>query len=96
MKKDIHPQYYLDAKIKCACGAIFEVGATKPMIEVEVCSQCHPFFTGKDKLIDAAGRVDKYQAKVARSKQLKSLKPITKKEKNQTRVKEAKKNNTKK
>lgn len=96
MRKDTHPQYYPDAKIKCACGAVFELGATKPLIEIEVCSQCHPFFTGKDKLIDAAGRVDKYKAKVAKSKELKLSKPRTKKEKNQIRVKEEKKKSVKK
>ncbi|MCX6702277.1 MAG: 50S ribosomal protein L31 [Candidatus Wolfebacteria bacterium] len=47
MKKDIHPQYYPKAKISCACGTVFTVGATRPEIKVEICSACHPFYTGK-------------------------------------------------
>ena len=94
--KDIHPKYYSDAKVKCACGAVFTVGATKPKIEVEVCSQCHPFFTGKDKLIDVAGRVEKFQAKIAKSKQMKSSKTQTKKQKNQARTKKTQEKKSKK
>ncbi|PIR70114.1 MAG: 50S ribosomal protein L31 [Candidatus Niyogibacteria bacterium CG10_big_fil_rev_8_21_14_0_10_42_19] len=63
MKKEIHPQYFADAVIKCACGAVYKAGATKQEISVEICSKCHPFFTGKEKLIDAAGRVEKFRAK---------------------------------
>ena len=61
MKKDIHPKYYSDAKAKCACGATFIVGSTKPEIQIEICSHCHPFYTGKGKLIDTAGRVEKFK-----------------------------------
>jgi len=75
MKKDIHPQYYPNAKVRCACGATFTVGSTKPEIQVEICSQCHPFYTGKEKLIDTAGRVEKFKARKERA--LKS--PIRKK-----------------
>jgi len=63
MKKDIHPKYYPDAKTKCACGKTFKIGSTKPEIEVEICSHCHPFYTGKEKLIDIAGRVEKFKAR---------------------------------
>jgi len=63
MKKDIHPKYYSKAKVKCACGNTFFVGSTKPEIETEICSQCHPFYTGKQKLIDSGGRVDKFRQK---------------------------------
>lgn len=63
MKSDIHPTYYPKAKVHCACGAHFEVGSTKPEINVEICSQCHPFFTGKEKLIDTAGKVEKFKAR---------------------------------
>ncbi len=52
MKKDIHPQYFPKAKVKCGCGNEFSIGSTKKEIEVEICSACHPFFTGKEKLID--------------------------------------------
>jgi len=64
MKKNIHPQYYPNAKIECACGNTFEIGSTKPKIEVEICSACHPFYTGKEKLIDTAGRVEKFRRKM--------------------------------
>ena len=67
MKKDIHPQYYPDAKVKCACGNNFTVGSTKPEINVEICYQCHPFYTGKEKLIDTAGKVEKFKARRARA-----------------------------
>jgi len=67
MKKDIHPQYYPNAKVRCACGATFTIGSTKPEIQVEICSQCHPFYTGKEKLIDTAGRVEKFKARKERA-----------------------------
>jgi len=60
MKKDIHPQYEL-AIVRCACGAEVETRTTRPGINVEICSQCHPFFTGKQKLVDTAGRVDRFR-----------------------------------
>jgi len=63
MKKDIHPTYYPKAKVRCACGAKFEIGSTKPELSVDICSKCHPFFTGKEKLIDTAGRVEKFKAR---------------------------------
>ena len=64
MKKDIHPKYYDKAEVTCACGNQFFVGSTKPKIHVEICSLCHPFYTGADKFIDKAGRVDKFKAKI--------------------------------
>lgn len=66
MKKESHPQYYPDAKIRCGCGAVFTAGATRPEIKIEICSKCHPFFTGKEELVDIAGRVEKF--KVRKSK----------------------------
>ncbi len=66
MKADIHPEY-ADARIICACGSIIETRSTKPEIHVEICSSCHPFFTGKQKLIDTAGRVEKFRAKYGRA-----------------------------
>ena len=62
MKNKIHPQYKV-IKVTCACGAEFYTRSTKPGIKVEICSQCHPFFTGKQKFIDTAGRVEKFQKK---------------------------------
>jgi len=63
MKKDIHPKYYDNAHVKCACGNEFTVGSTKKLIEVEVCSECHPFYTGKEKILDKGGRVQKFKDK---------------------------------
>ncbi len=62
MKKDIHPKYG-KANVRCACGNTFETGSTKEEIHVEICSNCHPFYTGKQKLIDSGGRVDKFKKK---------------------------------
>lgn len=62
MKKDIHPKYG-KANVRCACGNTFETGSTKKEIHVEICSACHPFYTGKQKLIDSGGRVDKFKKK---------------------------------
>jgi large subunit ribosomal protein L31 len=64
MKKDIHPNY-VKAKVRCACGQEFFTGSTKETIRVEICSKCHPFFTGKQKLIDTAGRVERFRRKYA-------------------------------
>ncbi len=65
MKKEIHPQYFENAKITCACGNIFTLGSTRESIEVEICSNCHPFYTGNDKVLDTAGRVEKFKTKRA-------------------------------
>lgn len=67
MKKDIHPQYFPEAKATCACGAIFAVGSTKQEFHIEICSNCHPFYTGADKIVDTAGRVERFKAKTAKS-----------------------------
>jgi len=64
MKSKIHPTYHENAKVVCACGNEFTVGATKEELRVELCSNCHPFFTGKQKLVDTARRVDKFQKRV--------------------------------
>ena len=64
MKSDIHPAY-AETSIKCACGSTLEVGSTKEDISVEICSQCHPFFTGKQKLVDTAGRIERFRKKYA-------------------------------
>lgn len=68
MKKDIHPEFHTEATATCACGATFSVGSTKEKLEVEVCSQCHPFYTGQEKTIDTAGRVEKFKARRAAAK----------------------------
>jgi large subunit ribosomal protein L31 len=64
MKKDLHPDY-IESVIKCACGNEIKTRSTKDQIAVEICSQCHPFFTGKQKLVDTAGRVEKFKRKYA-------------------------------
>ena len=62
MKEAIHPKYHV-ASVSCACGNTFESGSVKQTLRVEICSACHPFFTGKQKFIDAGGRVDKFKKK---------------------------------
>ncbi|MDD5605907.1 MAG: 50S ribosomal protein L31 [Patescibacteria group bacterium] len=68
MKKDIHPQYFEKAKITCACGNVIEVGSTLESSKVDICSACHPFYTGREKMLDKAGRVEKFKAKVEKAK----------------------------
>ena len=63
MKKDIHPKYFKEAKVICACGNSFTVGATQPEIRVEICAKCHPFYTGEEKLLDTAGRVERFETR---------------------------------
>lgn len=62
MKKDIHPKYE-ETQIKCACGNIIETRSTVKDLQIEICSSCHPFFTGKEKLVDTAGRVERFNKK---------------------------------
>lgn len=61
MKKDIHPKYYNNAAITCSCKAVFKIGSTQEKMEIEICSQCHPFYTGKKKVLDITGRVDRFK-----------------------------------
>ncbi len=68
MKADIHPTYFPQAEAVCACGARYVVGSTKEKIEVEICSACHPFYTGQDKVIDSTGRVDRFKKRAAAKK----------------------------
>ncbi len=70
MKKDIHPKYYPNATVRCACGNTFTVGSTKESLEVEICSKCHPFYTGKEKIVDAMGRVEKFRKRMAKKAEL--------------------------
>jgi len=67
MKENIHPKYYEKAKVTCACGNTFTIGSTKPEIQIEICGHCHPFYTGKEKLIDIAGKVEKFKARRAKA-----------------------------
>ena len=68
MKKDIHPKYYPNARVQCACGNSFSVGSTKEYIETEICFKCHPFYTGKEKIVDTMGRVEKFKKRLAKKK----------------------------
>ena len=61
MKEKIHPTYYSDAKVVCSCGNSFTTGATKQLLKVEVCSKCHPFFTGEQRIVDTAGRIERFK-----------------------------------
>ena len=83
MKTEIHPQYFPKAHVKCACGNTFTVGAAKEFIETEVCAQCHPFYTKKEKMMDTLGQVQKFKDRLSK----KSETPKKKKE----RVKKDKK-----
>ena len=74
MKAKIHPQYYNDCVVTCACGNSFTTGSTKPEIRVEICSACHPFFTGKMKFVDTLGRVEKFQKQMSQAKTHRYLK----------------------
>ena len=59
MKAAIHPQYYPEAQVVCSCGETYTTGATKPMLRIEICSKCHPFFTGEQRIVDTEGRVER-------------------------------------
>lgn len=74
MKKDIHPVYYKDAKVQCACGNSFTTGSTKEYLDTEICSKCHPFYTGKEKAFDTVGQVQKFRKRLDK-------KQVTKKKK---------------
>lgn len=78
MKKDIHPEYFPEAKVSCACGAKFTVGSTKPELTVEICGYCHPFYTGTEKVMDTAGRVERFKAKLAKKTAPRAKKAVRK------------------
>ncbi len=68
MQKAIHPKYITDCKVTCTCGNKFTTGSTVKNIDIEICSKCHPFFTGQQKFVDSKGRIDKFIEKVEKSK----------------------------
>ncbi|OHA59626.1 MAG: 50S ribosomal protein L31 [Candidatus Vogelbacteria bacterium RIFOXYD1_FULL_46_19] len=80
MQKDIHPQYYPEATVTCSCGQVLTVGSTQEKINVEICSACHPFFTGNEKVVDTAGRVEKFKTRA------KKAEPTTKTKKKAKKV----------
>jgi len=67
MKIGIHPQYYPNAKVKCACGNTWTTGSTMPEINTSICSQCHPFYTGTEKILDTRGRVEKFKKRLEKT-----------------------------
>lgn len=74
MKKNTHPTYYKNAIVHCSCGNVFKIPSTKPEMHVEICSACHPFYTGQEKIVDTAGRVEKFKKKLAKKEELKGKK----------------------
>ena len=81
MKSEIHPEYFGQAQVTCVCGNKFKVGSTKKELNVEICSDCHPFYTGQEKVLDTAGRVEKFRAKKAAATGPKKPKKLKTKEK---------------
>ncbi len=75
MKQGIHPKYYNKASVRCSCGNTFTVGSTKEFIETEICSQCHPFYTKKEKVLDTLGRVQKFKERASKKKVITKKKP---------------------
>ena len=76
MKKTIHPKYTPDAKIACACGTVYTIGSTSPEIQTELCAACHPFYTGKQKILDTARRVEKFQERLTQKTTVSSGKKV--------------------
>jgi large subunit ribosomal protein L31 len=70
MKEKIHPKYFTDATVTCSCGNNFTTGSTRQTLKVELCNKCHPFFTGEQKIIDTAGRVERFNKKYKREKKV--------------------------
>lgn len=77
MKEKIHPEYY-EATVTCACGNKFKTGSTKKQMTVDICANCHPFFTGTQKIMDAEGRIQKFERRYAKKAEAPAAKPATK------------------
>lgn len=90
MKATIHPTYYTDTKVTCSCGNIFTTGSTKQSIIVEVCSKCHPFYTGEQRFMDVKGRVDTFQKKQEKAKLYRANASTKKSKKDQKEEKKVK------
>ncbi len=80
MKKDIHPKYY-ETKVTCGCGNKFTVGSTVEVLQIEICNACHPFYTGTSKLIDTAGRVDRFKARLGKKSDVEETPKVKKQDK---------------
>jgi len=77
MKKDIHPQYYPQAKVVCACGNTWITGSTQEVIHTDVCSACHPFFTGEQRIVDTEGHVERFMRRLERSREFQAARAET-------------------
>jgi large subunit ribosomal protein L31 len=90
MKAKIHPKYYVDARIICACGNKFTVGSTSPELKIDICSACHPFYTGEQRIVDTAGQVDRFMKRLERTAdtvdQIKALQDAQKRTLQQQRI----------
>ena len=82
MKSAIHPKYYKKAVINCVCGNAINIGSTKERMDVEICNKCHPFYTGAARLVDAAGRVDKFKTRKTKSESASKIVRKTRTKKN--------------
>jgi len=95
MKEKIHPKYF-KTKANCACGAAFDIGSTKENIRVEICSKCHPLFTGKQKILDTEGRIEKFKKRMAKAAPITEKKAASKKSKKSKTVRKVQKTKLKK
>jgi len=90
MKEKIHPKYYLNSRIICACGNTFTVGSTSPELKLDICSACHPFYTGEQRIVDTAGQVDRFMKRLERTAdtvdQIKALQDAQKRSLQQQRI----------
>lgn len=75
MKKGIHPKYHPDAKVVCSCGNTFTVGSTKKLVRTDICSACHPFFTGEQRLVDTGGQVERFIRRLEKSEEMRGEEP---------------------
>lgn len=86
MKKNIHPAYHKEAKIACACGNVITAGSTSPEMKVEICSACHPYYTGRKKIVDTTGRVDRFKKLSEKAAAKKAIAPKKKERAKKTKA----------
>ena len=88
MKKDIHPKFYPDAKVICACGETWTTGSTKKEIRTDMCSVCHPFFTGEQRIVDTAGQVERFEKRMGQRREFESKAVARERKRAQRRARE--------
>lgn len=86
MKNKIHPKYYKDAVQRCACGTTFHIPSTKKESKIEICSKCHPFYTGKSKIVDTAGQVEKFRKRTTKTTKIQGIKKEKKVERTKSKA----------